>query len=59
MNCEIKTYITDEDLIVQEVLLKEQDTILERITEQIINTREWQVRLALIDLGWTPPKEVR
>lgn len=33
------------------------DDIKERITTTVIDTREQQVRSALIALGWTPPSK--
>ena len=59
MKYELKTYITDEDWIVSEVWTDGYDNMMERITRQVLNTREEQVRRALIELGWTPPGEKR
>ena len=57
MKYELKTYITDEDWIVSEVWTDGYDNMMERITTQMFNIRDKQVRQVLIDLGWTPPKE--
>ena len=44
----------DEDVIIQD-MSELRDGIVERMSRLIINTREQQVRDALIQLGWTPP----
>lgn len=55
MKYEVKTtpYVTGD--IVQEVLFIGDDNIQQVILRQVMHTKEHQVRLALIELGWTPP----
>jgi len=48
---DIKTDIFKDGRIVQTT------DIMGSIMEQVIRTRDAQVREALIALGWTPPKE--
>ena len=36
---------------------KTQEDIVVLLTREIINTKEDRVKQALIELGWTPPKE--
>ena len=53
----IETSITG-DLIVQEVTGPEHDwrtMARERISYDVMNTKDAQVREALIKMGWTPP----
>ncbi|KKN43523.1 hypothetical protein LCGC14_0702460 [marine sediment metagenome] len=55
----IITKVNPDGLILQE--LKEYGTHLQEgervLMRSIIDTREEQVRKALIELGWTPPQE--
>lgn len=46
----------DEDLIRQAVW-QEYDGVRTQIFMSIMNTREEQIRAALIRMGWTPPTE--
>ena len=46
----------DNDRIIQELYSK-QEGVEQRLTQWICDTREKAVRDALIELGWTPPKE--
>ena len=56
MEFKLDTTIFEDDSIKQELLTIEND-LPTRISSWIINTREKAIRKALIDLGWTPPKE--
>lgn len=47
---------TKNNIIIQE-LFKKEENITKRLFTWIINTREKDIRNALIDLGWTPPPE--
>ena len=46
----------DSCRIIQELYSK-QESFEQRLTQWICDTREQGVRDALIDMGWTPPKE--
>ena len=54
----IKTDIFGNGLITQELYRIENDVITET-TRWVVNTREKEIRDALIKLGWIPPKEER
>lgn len=56
MKFNISTTIFDDGKIVQEILLKERNDVAEVLKQVIIDTREAQIREALISLGWIPPK---
>jgi len=57
MEIKINTF-TKDDLIIQEEYMEDHATSYRsEITRRIMNTREDQVREALIELGWTPPEE--
>ncbi|MCE5212651.1 MAG: hypothetical protein LLG40_14005 [Deltaproteobacteria bacterium] len=56
MKFQVNTDITDDGKIIQEVLLKERNDVVENIMRVVIDTREAQVREALISMGWKPPK---
>jgi hypothetical protein len=47
--------VTTPDLVTGEIKIITR--IMEQIQEEIIQTKSDQIRNALIDLGWTPPKE--
>ena len=54
----IQTKIIDNDTIEQKVLLDNENNLgVNRIIQEILDTREAQTREALIQLGWTPPDE--
>lgn len=53
---EIKTQVIDNAIIEQETLSIVHD-YKEQVVRQLFDTREKQIREALIKLGWTPPKE--
>lgn len=55
---EIKTKVLDNCVIDQEVLQKV-DGVVVNTTKYILDLQQEGVRKALIDLGWTPPKEGR
>lgn len=46
----VDTQVTKDDLIVQELFNGQQ-----MLSRWIMNTRDAQIREALITLGWTPP----
>lgn len=50
----IKTTPFVDGRIIQDICFEKDDSV-QRITSFLINTREVQVREALIQLGWTPP----
>ena len=54
MTIDVRTGVYPEGLIVTEVI-DDIGTYRERIVRQVLNTKEQQVREALIKLGWTPP----
>ena len=47
---------TAYDLITQD-LYSEHDGVKELVLSTVINTRETQIRAALVKLGWTPPAD--
>jgi len=56
INIEINAHIVNEQQIHQEITLKlEKETFT--FAHLIMDTKEKQIREALIKLGWTPPKE--
>lgn len=55
MTIDVRTNVYPEGLIVTEVI-DDIGTYRERIVRQVLNTKEQQVREALIKLGWTPPE---
>jgi hypothetical protein len=44
---------------IQQDLFHEMNNARELMTSWIVNTRDQQIREALISLGWTPPKETK
>lgn len=52
----IATTVTDHGLIVQD-MTNHLDGIRDSLVRQVIDTKEDQIRTALIKLGWTPPAE--
>ncbi len=54
---EVKTIVFENGCIEQTVC--NNVDFIERNARQIIDTKEEQVRKALIDLGWTPPKYIK
>jgi len=53
---EVETRVFPSGLIEQDTIFSD-NGVRERLTRQIIDTQEQQVREALITLGWTPPEE--
>jgi len=53
----IETKIFKNGLISQELLNERDNGRMESILKIVIDTREEQIKQALIKLGWTPPKE--
>ena len=47
--------VTEPDLVTGEIKIITR--IMKQIEEEIIQTKSDQIRNALIDLGWTPPKD--
>ena len=52
----VETAICEDGLISQDTIYVA-NGIREQIMQQVINTKDAQIRQALIDLGWTPPDE--
>ena len=52
----VETRVFPSGLIEQDTIFSD-NGVRERLTRQIIDTQEQQVREALIVLGWTPPEE--
>lgn len=50
----IKTTPFEDGRIAQDIFL-EKDDLTQRIAAFLVDTREAQIREALIQLGWTPP----
>lgn len=50
---ELKTETTKEGLIIQTLL----EDKVKTLTRWVCSTREVAIKDALIELGWTPPKE--
>jgi hypothetical protein len=54
----IETKVMNDGKIIQEVKLGDDDAnLFNSVMRTIVDTKEAQVRDALISLGWTPPKE--
>lgn len=51
----IETKINQDEII--QILRVEFQSKIDELSRWMINTRDEQVREALIKLGWTPPKE--
>jgi DnaJ-class molecular chaperone len=55
MKVNVKTDIFEDGKIIQEVFTEEVPNIMNSLIRTVIDTKEIQVRQALIKLGWTPP----
>lgn len=53
----IETNVSKDGLILQEISRESYQGTIEIIIKQIFDTKEEQIKQALIKLGWTPPKE--
>jgi len=53
---EVHTHSSAEGKIVQDITLVHAG-VRELISRRVVDTSEAQVRAALIQLGWTPPKQ--
>lgn len=58
MTIDVRTSVYPEGLIVTEVI-EDLGVYRERIMRQVVNTKDQQIREALIKLGWTPPPNSR
>jgi len=57
-NSKIKVKTTYwSDSIIQETQLYQGDTLLRVVSQNILELKESGTREALINLGWTPPKD--
>ena len=54
MTIDVRTSVYPEGLIVTEVI-DDIGTCHERLMRQVMDTKDQQIREALIKLGWTPP----
>lgn len=54
MTIDVRTSVYPEGLIVTEVI-DDIGTHHERLMRQVMDTKDQQIREALIKLGWTPP----
>ena len=54
----VTTKILTEYSFSQEVTLEEHSKVLISVMKFIVDTREKQIRQALIDIGWQPPREI-
>ncbi len=57
MSYSVLTQIVDDEVIEQSLKSNPKDEYLSRLSKLIMDTKEEQIRKALISLGWTPPKE--
>lgn len=55
MQIHVKTSFTPDGIIFTQVIDDRERDMRLNLATQVINTRDAQVREALIKLGWTPP----
>lgn len=55
---DVRTSVYPEGLIITEVI-EDLGIYRDRIMRQVVNTKDQQVREALIKMGWTPPPNSR
>ena len=57
MKIKVATKLLDNESFSQETTVEDNGTILS-LMKFIVETRDEQVKKALIELGWQPPKEI-
>jgi hypothetical protein len=58
MKIRVATKFLSDASFSQEVTLEEQKEVILTVMKFIVETRDKQMREALMGLGWTPPKEI-
>jgi hypothetical protein len=56
---QIQVHLEGEKIVSETTLPGIASEVRERIFRQVMDTREEMTRKALIELGWTPPKDAR